>query len=78
MPSPSVLLKGLGYNDASYEKLSYEGKIDLKSNHVVNVGLKKFLDNRNLLGDEVRNEDVVIYLTNAIPSEYGIYYILYI
>ena len=75
LPTTSTMMKELGW-EGTYEQLSYDDKIDLKKTYVLNHNsLKKFLDNRGLLEDGVRNQDVVIYLTSAIPTGSGIYFI---
>ena len=75
LPTTSTMMKELGW-EGTYEQLSYDDKIDLKKTYVLNHNsLKRFLDNRGLLEDGVRNEDVVIYLTSAIPTGFGFYFI---
>ena len=78
LPTTSTMMKELGW-EGTYEQLSYQDKIDLEKTYVLNQNsLKRFLDNRGLLEDGVRNEDVVIYLTSAIPTGSGILYIYYV
>ena len=77
LPSPSTMIKELGLN-GTYEELSYGDKIKFKNMYVIHYSLKKFLANRSLLDDEVRRGDVIIYLTNGIPTGWGICYIFFI
>ena len=70
LPSTSTMMKELGWKD-TYTYLRYKDLTDLKLNYAMNRSLRRFLDAKNLLDD--RNEDVVIYLTTAVPSGWGIY-----
>ena len=72
LPSTSKMMDESDYN-RTYEELSYDEKIDLKRFYVIDHSLINFLDNRGLLEDRARKGDVVIYLTNAIPTGWGIY-----
>ena len=69
LPSTSIMMKELGWK-GTYRDLSDEKRIELKKTYVLNKNsLKRFLESRNLLG----NEDAIIYLTSKIPPENGIY-----
>ena len=69
LPSTSIMMKELGWK-GTYRDLSDEKIIELKKTYVLNKNsLKRFLESRNLLG----NEDAIIYLTSKIPPENGIY-----
>ena len=72
-PSEAAMLTGLGLSVdylASLEGYNYT-LIDIKKHYLLKVGMKKFLNDRRLLDDQLRNEDAVIYLTDSIEFGYG-------
>ena len=77
LPSPSTMMKELGWK-GTYEKLKYGDKMSLKRRYVISHNsLKKFLAKRSLLDDKVRKGDVIVYLTNAMSTGWGICYIFF-
>ena len=66
------MMKELGWS-GTYWDLSYDARIDLKQTYAIDKkSIRRFLDAR-IHHDFIKNEDTVIYLTNAIPGGYGIY-----
>ena len=76
LPAPAMMVKKLGLK-TNYGKLSPRKQVKLKSNYLTTIGIKQFLDDRGLLEDENRNEDVVIYFGGFEPSGLGNYKLVF-
>ena len=67
--SEAVMLEELGWTWEYLLIPALEGKVT--RHYLLEIGLKKFLNDRKLLDDQIRNDDVVIYLTDSIEFGYG-------
>ena len=74
MVPPAKMMKELGRDYLNYDRLAQQVKLHYKSKYVIKHSLKNYLENtKYIVDDEFRNEDVVIYLTGALPYGEGIY-----
>ena len=71
LPSIGLILKELGVYGYSEDLYDYIDQLYFKRRYLVEIGIKKIIS--NLLDEEVRNSDVTIYITDAIPFLYGTY-----
>ena len=72
LPSVATMLKELGLT------LEKDGDLLIETQYLSEIGIRKFLEDRRLLKDGVRNADVVIYFSDAVKFGDGIYSITFI
>ena len=73
LPSIGTILKELGFSGYSEDVYDSIDQIYYKRWYLVEIGIRKFLDHSGLQDVEVRNNDVVIYFSDGIPSGNGTY-----
>ena len=54
------------------EELDETSIIEYKLDYLVQIGVKEFLSNQTYFDEDARNEDVVVYMTDAVTSGNGI------
>ena len=71
LPSIVTILKELGVYGNSEDLYDYIDQLYFKRRYLVDIGIRKLLDGSGLLDDEIRNDDVVIYFSDALPFRNG-------
>ena len=71
LPSIVTILKELGVYGYSEDLYDYIDQLYFKRRYLVDIGIRKLLDGSGLLDDEIRNDDVVIYFSDALPFRNG-------
>ena len=74
MVPPAKMMKELGKDYLNFDWLSQKSKLNYTKEYLMEHSLKNYLENnRYIINDKLRNEDVVIYFTDELPYNEGIY-----